>query len=334
MKLILILLLTIAGLGLLVRLLESKSRFGLGLLVVLLFVGISKWTDVQPLPSVWHGGGYAVATEDSDQADAAAKIAVASEAVEEAAPATGRVGDATPPEAENSEDDGDDADSDSEIDADEELKIQLVPEEGKPIRPAIPESKSWVDSEPVLEGDVHTMAVSSGPHETLQECRRSLDEKLKAAVDEYIDWYLGKVYGNQFKASNFVDFDASYVRANLINVPANPDGVYSELIKFSIGPMHQTHSLVRFGPEFRTVLDHRRSEIDHRWKRMRQTGRLLAAALGFGFILAVLGVVFGYFRLDTATRGYYTGRLQFIAAVAILAAIVAGLVLARQVPWI
>jgi uncharacterized integral membrane protein len=61
--------------------------------------------------------------------------------------------------------------------------------------------------------------------------------------------------------------------------------------------------------------------------------RLRGLALGFGAVLCLLSVVFGYFRLDTATRGYYTGRLQFLAATAILIVIVAGALLATRVMW-
>jgi hypothetical protein len=45
----------------------------------------------------------------------------------------------------------------------------------------------------------------------------------------------------------------------------------------------------------------------------------------------MLGVFFGFFRLDTATRGFYTGRLQFTAAAMILTVVVAGVWLARQI---
>jgi hypothetical protein len=44
--------------------------------------------------------------------------------------------------------------------------------------------------------------------------------------------------------------------------------------------------------------------------------------------------MFGYFRVDNATRGYYTGRLQFLSAAAILAIVGAGVVLARWIHWL
>ena len=54
-----------------------------------------------------------------------------------------------------------------------------------------------------------------------------------------------------------------------------------------------------------------------------------------GAALLALGSVFGYFRLDNATRGYYTGRLQFMTAAAILAIVGARRAsLARWIHWL
>ena len=46
------------------------------------------------------------------------------------------------------------------------------------------------------------------------------------------------------------------------------------------------------------------------------------------------GSVFSYFRLDNATRGCYTGRLQFLTAAAILAVIGGGVFAARWIHWL
>jgi len=46
-------------------------------------------------------------------------------------------------------------------------------------------------------------------------------------------------------------------------------------------------------------------------------------------LLGLMGVVFAYLRLDTATKGYYSGRLQFLAAAAILALSAAGVLFAN-----
>ena len=58
------------------------------------------------------------------------------------------------------------------------------------------------------------------------------------------------------------------------------------------------------------------------------------ALMHFIEVLLLVAGVFSYFSLDTATRGFYTGRLQFLAAIAILALIGAGLYFARLITWV
>jgi len=91
--------------------------------------------------------------------------------------------------------------------------------------------------------------------------------------------------------------------------------------------MHENFALLEFSPEFR-------SELDRRWAKVRATSRLAQTGLVSGGALFLLASVFGYFRLDNATRGYYTGRLQFMTAAAILAVIGAGAVLAQWIHWL
>jgi hypothetical protein len=186
-----------------------------------------------------------------------------------------------------------------------------------------------VESDPVRTGSVHAIAISSGPHEHERDCRRTLDEELKKAVDQYVDDYLGKVYADKLQASTFVNYDPGYIKQRLVR----PENIYHEVIQVSFGPMHQMHALLEFDDAFRKELEGRRSEIDEQWRGLLMLGRVTGTALAFGFVLALLGVVFGYFKLDTATRGYYTGRLQFSAAMVILTLIVAGVFLARQILW-
>ena len=51
-------------------------------------------------------------------------------------------------------------------------------------------------------------------------------------------------------------------------------------------------------------------------------------------VLLLLATVFGYFRADHATRGYYTRRLQTMAAAGVVAIIVAGTVFAQWITWL
>lgn len=55
--------------------------------------------------------------------------------------------------------------------------------------------------------------------------------------------------------------------------------------------------------------------------------RLIAAAIIGSGVLSMLGIVFGYLRLDHATRGFYSGRLQSIAAAAAIVVLLIGYLL-------
>ena len=90
--------------------------------------------------------------------------------------------------------------------------------------------------------------------------------------------------------------------------------------------MNQAHALLVFDRPFVR-------ELNDRWHRIKALVRLLQVGLGAAVVLLLLSTVFAYFRLDTATKGYYTGRLQIMAAVAILALAAAGVLMAQWIPW-
>ena len=201
--------------------------------------------------------------------------------------------------------------------------IPLDPKAAKAAKPARP---AWVDRDPVQAGDVRQVSVSSGPQERLAECPPALDLQLKKAVAAYIDNYFGPEAGGNRRVSDIIKYDLGYIKKHLMK----RGNTFEEKLQMSFGPMYQTHALLEFGPEFRKDLENRRGVLETYAREMATAYRLRGLALGFGAVLCLLSVVFGYFRLDTATRGYYTGRLQFLAAAAILGVIVAGAVLASH----
>lgn len=197
-----------------------------------------------------------------------------------------------------------------------------IPLSEKPADAAAPanvpaERPAWVDELPVRVGLVHTTTVSSGPHLRMRECVLALDLELKQATDEYVAWYLGNP-----AASNFIDLDLKYINTHL-----RREQSYTEVRDYSVGPMQTAYAQLQFDEPFRNYLD-------ERWEQEVAKGRLLQTGLVGGAVLALLGVLFAYFRLDTATRGFYTGRLQFLAVGAILALAAAGVLAARWIPWL
>lgn len=177
---------------------------------------------------------------------------------------------------------------------------------------------AWVEAPPVREGAIHTMVLCSDPYARQDQAMHALDEKIKAAAAEYIGEYLQSELAPQLIRFSLGDLKAKLLR---------PENVYQEKIVVSIGPMHQVHAQLEFNEEFRALLA-------RRWGEMRATYRLAETGLVSGGVLLLLATIFGYFRLDNATRGYYTGRLQFMAAAAILTIVASGTMFARWIHWL
>jgi hypothetical protein len=189
------------------------------------------------------------------------------------------------------------------------------PPEGVIIPPGRP---VWVEAPPVREGTVHSTVVCSDPYATQAQANHALEEKVRAATAEYIGEYLQSELAPQLIRYNLND-----IKQKLMS----PDRIYHEKISVSIGPMHQVHAKLEFSPDFR-------DQLDRRWGELRATYRLAETGLISGGVLLLLATVFGYFRIDNATRGYYTGRLQFMAATMILAIVAGGAMFSRWIHWL
>jgi hypothetical protein len=216
----------------------------------------------------------------------------------------------------------------AEVQAEKPLEATATPSDHEPVLaepvgvviPPRPASAAWVDSAPVRDGDVHTTAVCSGPFETQQECRVALDRGLQQAVAEYIDWYLRVNASGRIQPSTRVHYEVAEIRRDLVR----PQNIYTEQVHVSVGPMVQMHALLEFDQAFR-------QDLDHRWQECVALGRMRGVGLAFGVVVALLATFFGYTKADTATRGYYTGRLRLTAVAVILTVIVAGSILALAV---
>jgi hypothetical protein len=183
------------------------------------------------------------------------------------------------------------------------------------IPPGRPE---WIDTEPSTRGKIHTIPVASGPFATDQQAKRALDEALVKATNEYIADYLASEM-----APKLIGYDARTITDRFVK----RDNMYHDVAKYSVGWMHEHFALLEFSPDFR-------NELDRRWTQVRATSRLAQTGIFSGAAILLISSIFGYFRLDNATRGYYTGRLQFMTAAAILATLVASGVLAQWIHWL
>ncbi len=182
-----------------------------------------------------------------------------------------------------------------------------------------PGRPQWVGTEPNFRGKTHTIAVASGPYVTDAQSKRALDQALVKATNEYIAEQLSSDL-----APKLLRFDARTIHKRFVK-----DNKYHDTARYSdpVGYMHEHFALLEFDTKFR-------NELDSRWTKVRATSRLAQTGLVSGAAILLLASVFGYFRLDNATRGYYTGRLQFMAAAAILAVVGASAAVAQWINWL
>jgi hypothetical protein len=199
----------------------------------------------------------------------------------------------------------------------DDIKIETRPD-GTVIIPA--GRPDWVEREPSFVGDVHRIPVASGHYKRPLDVKHALDEEIVKATEDYIAEIL-----NSKLAPSLLRYDARTIRSRFVG----PSNVYDEVITFRepLEEMHQSHVLLEFGPEFR-------KELESSWVGKIAESRLLQMSLVAGGAILLLGSVFGYFRLDNATRGYYTGRLQFMTAAAILAIVALGAAAAFRFTWL
>jgi hypothetical protein len=167
-------------------------------------------------------------------------------------------------------------------------------------------------------GPVHTIYVTSHPHVLDDDAaEHALDQALTRATNEYISDQLHSPL-----AARFIPYSTQAIKDRFVKQ------TYSETMNFeSVGLMEQKHALLEFDEGFR-------NELRQTWAGRIADSRLYQVGLGAGAALLLLGSVFSYFRLDNATRGYYTGRLQFLTAAAILAIVALASAAAFQFTWL
>ena len=185
--------------------------------------------------------------------------------------------------------------------------------EYKPANPEDPAYRpKWLTQPVGRERDTYQTTVTVGPYTSPAECEEEFSVERDKAVKAYVASYLGPEAGRSLHIA------PAYINENIVKE------VYYEPIKSdTVGPMINMHALLAFDSRVRT-------QFERMWRDEVVEGRLLSLAGGAGVVLLALAAVFGYLKLDTLTRGYYTRRLQFLAAAVILAAAAGGVSLIRR----
>jgi hypothetical protein len=175
---------------------------------------------------------------------------------------------------------------------------------------------SWIEAGPQIEGELYKVSVRAGPYRTLRDCQPDLEREIQLAVEDFTRDHLRQPHAPMLISYTMNDLR----RRNVLQEQ------FSEQLETSLGLMNQVHARLVFDNEFR-------DELDRRWAEIRSKSRLAQTGLGTGIVLLFLGTLFSFLKLDTATKGYYTGRLQFGAAATILALVAASVLLMKWIPW-
>jgi hypothetical protein len=158
----------------------------------------------------------------------------------------------------------------------------------------------WMDAPMGRDGDVYRTIATAGPYSTAAECHEKLPEALQQAVRSYTERLLGADAGGR------VQLPLSYIHERIVR------GEWLEQAEFSFGPMYNLHERLEFDAAVA-------KEIEGRYREAQVARRVSYAGAAAVLALSLIGVAFSYLKLDTLTRGYYTGRLRVAAGAVILA---------------
>lgn len=170
------------------------------------------------------------------------------------------------------------------------------------------ELPEWVTGGEGRVDGVFRMPISIGPFPSYEDCGPEKPKAYADAIKRYANEYL------QEGAGDYVDLPMWYINQNVYRTEAKE---YRE--SPTLGKVVIVHYLLEFN-------DAVRQHIVQVYHQALVAERLKYVGLGAAGIFGLLATAFGYLKLDTLSRGYYTGYLQAAAAMAItgLVAVLAG----------
>jgi hypothetical protein len=169
-----------------------------------------------------------------------------------------------------------------------------------PKEPSSSARPEWLDRPARVSEGVYEAVVTAGPWDTPAECYASLPDAVERGVQQFITQYLGE------EAAGRISLPVDYVNAEILK-EKYPETVDSP----SFGRMTRVHALLQFD---RKVKDRVRED----WARLQREQRLVYAGGGLGGLLLLMSIVYGYLKIDLATKGAYRGRLRVLSAAMIL----------------
>lgn len=173
----------------------------------------------------------------------------------------------------------------------------LVSNETQNARGALPE---WVTRGEGRVDGVFRMPIAIGPFPSYEDCGPEKPKAYADAIKRYANEYLEE------GAGEYVNLPMWYINQNIYRDEAKE---YRE--SPTLGKMVVAHYLLEFNDDVR-------QHIVQVYHQALVAERLKYGGLSAAGVFGLLATAFGYLKLDTLSRGYYTGRLRAAAAVAIL----------------
>jgi hypothetical protein len=159
-------------------------------------------------------------------------------------------------------------------------------------------------------------------YSTIDELQAELPAHLRDAMNEFMAKNI------DYSAPDLVKLPPGYVVDH--GILADRWTEVSRDHEDSLGqPMYSLHVLLQFDKNVR-------NDLQLRYEQAKVGYRLGAFGVGGGLLLSLLATLYGYLKLDTLTKGFYTGRLRLAAGLtgASAATAAAALVAEGVVRWI
>jgi len=185
--------------------------------------------------------------------------------------------------------------------------IPLAAEEGD----VKPENRpAWVDSKGDFAADgTYYAVIHTTPKLNLRDALREVEPRMRTETQEFVNLFIPQ--RGYYRWNRWLPWDTIVRRAEKERYVETLHSRYADADTVVV------HVRMAFTPQLQ-------QEIQGMIQNMllqQRTGLLVLIA---GFVLSAIGIIYSYLRLDTATKGYYTWRLRFLA-VALLCGTFAGL---------
>jgi hypothetical protein len=171
----------------------------------------------------------------------------------------------------------------------------------------------WLDNPPKFAGEVRRYVVSAGPYVTMAECEQALAREMREVVQTRFRDAVASASGLPPGQWSYNPDVGNIGMSDAVILREFCADEYVEKVDASVGEMLKAHALLEFGAHQDQLL------VDY-WKRWLRRGRVESAVILSSFAVLGLAFVFGLFKIDAWTRGYYTKRL-FIGVPAFIIAV-------------